>query len=65
MATLSKGRYFEVHELVEVPDAVEEIIETIDTEVSEDTLWDKSWVMILFVALLASEWIGRKMRKLV
>lgn len=65
MATLSKGKYFEIYELDKVPDAVEEIIETIDTEVSEDRLWDKSWVMVLFVALLACEWIGRKLRKLV
>ncbi len=66
MAKLSKkGKYFEIHQLDEVPDNVEEIIETIDTQVSEDRLWDKSWVLILFVALLATEWIGRKLRKLV
>jgi len=65
MATLSKGKYFEIHELGMVPDSIEEITETIDTEVSEEKLWDRSWIMILFVALLACEWIGRKLRKLV
>jgi hypothetical protein len=65
MAKVSDGQYKEIHQLGDVPDAVEEIIETIDTEVSEDRLWDKSWVIILFVCLLACEWIGRKFRKLV
>jgi hypothetical protein len=65
MAKVSGGQYREIHKLGDIPGAVEEIIETIDTEVSEDRLWDKSWVMILFVCLLACEWIGRKLRKLV
>jgi hypothetical protein len=65
IAKASDGRYFEVYQLGEVPDEVKEIIETVDTKVSEDRFWDKWWVVMMFVGLLAVEWIGRKMRKLV
>ncbi len=64
MAKISDGGYFEVYDMGKVPDTIETILETIDTQISEDTLWDRSWVMVLFVALLAAEWIGRKLRKL-
>lgn len=65
LASVSKGKYFEVYDLAKVPDAIAPIQETIATEVSENSLWDRWWVMVLFVALLTAEWVGRKMRKLV
>jgi len=113
MAKLTKkGKYFEIYDIAQVPDHIEEIIETIETKVSEDRLWDKNlhqllvylglrkgafeisekkegeeetadapggapepfylmriklsnWLIILFVTLLAAEWIGRKLRRLI
>ncbi len=47
MASLTKGRYFEIYDVANVPDQIEEIIETIETKVSEDRLWDKNLHQLL------------------
>jgi hypothetical protein len=65
MASLSGGIYYELYQMKELPDAVQSIQETISTEVSEEPLWNKWHLLILFTALITVEWIGRKMRKLI
>jgi len=65
MATLSGGKYYELSQVKEVPDAIESIQEIISTEASEEPLWNKWQLITLFTALITIEWVGRKMRKLV
>ena len=65
MASLSGGKYYELYQMKEAPAAVQSIQETISTEVSEDPLWNKWQLLILFTALITVEWVGRKMRRLI
>ncbi|MFH1421750.1 MAG: hypothetical protein ABIH42_03425 [Planctomycetota bacterium] len=65
MAKLSGGHYYEIYQLKELPNSIQAIQETISSEVSEDPLWNRWQILLLFTALITAEWIGRKMRKLV
>jgi len=64
IASETGGAYFRFADIAEVPKRIESIEETISTEVSEEPLWDKWYILVLFTALITVEWIARRLRRM-
>ena len=65
IATLSGGAYFDLHEVMNAVGKVQGLSQTNETPFVDDELWDKWWVIVLITAILAAEWILRKVVRLV
>jgi uncharacterized membrane protein len=63
-ALLSNGGYFELQDLPQVIDKLEGESRTQQGDVEDDPVWDDSWVLLLFTALITLEWILRKVANL-
>jgi hypothetical protein len=64
LASLSGGRYFEVHEIGSLPNAIPDRTQTVDSRGPPQPLWDSAGMLAVLVGLLCSEWILRKRFKL-
>ncbi len=64
MARESGGRFLPLYDLGALPDAVPSRSVYVSTEVRSRDLWDRWWVLLLFTALLAAEWMLRKRYRL-
>ena len=65
IATLSGGAYFDLHEVMNAVGKIQGLSQTNETPFVDDELWDKWWVIVLITAILAAEWILRKVVRLV
>ena len=65
IAKLSGGAYFDLHEVMNAVGKVQGLSQTNETPFVDDELWDKWWVIVLITAILAAEWILRKVVRLV
>jgi hypothetical protein len=66
VAALCEGKYYDLHELMT---AVEFLAGSarprrIPVEEQQDDLWDEYWILLLFTGVIATEWILRKVVKL-
>ncbi|MBI2194001.1 MAG: hypothetical protein HYU36_18660 [Planctomycetes bacterium] len=59
LAEVSRGHYFSLEEIGQIPDKISQRRES-STREEEDPLWDSPLVLILFASLLIVEWILRK-----
>lgn len=59
MAQESRGRYFSIDHIAELPPAIRKS-EQLLTETKEDDLWDSPLVYLVFAFLITLEWIFRK-----
>ncbi|MCX7704211.1 MAG: hypothetical protein N2234_08990, partial [Planctomycetota bacterium] len=64
IASKTGGFYSHLSGIKEVPKRIESIEETISTEVSEQPLWDKWYVLVLFASLITVEWVARRLRRM-
>lgn len=66
LATLSEGKYYELHQFDEVVEYLKSAARPREIPVDEtqNDLWDESWVLLLFTGLISTEWILRKVLKL-
>jgi hypothetical protein len=66
MAELSGGKYRDFQDCRGVVDDLAGMARSRQTPIDErlEDLWDRWWVLILITALLAGEWVCRKMVKL-
>jgi hypothetical protein len=64
LAGLSGGRYFEVNELRQLPAAIPDRTETIESRSQPRPLWDIGGMLVGLVGLLCAEWWIRKRFKL-
>ncbi len=64
MAKETRGQYFPLSEVAEVPRAVGTIREVFEGRVSERELWDRWWVLVAIVSILCVEWALRKWWKM-
>jgi len=58
------GRYYDVHELFEVPENIPDLHEEISVRSPPVTLWDNWVVWFILVGLLSVEWFVRKWSRL-
>jgi hypothetical protein len=58
------GRYYDVHEAGKLAEAIPDRHESTTIRSRPTPLWDKSWVLVLLVALLGTEWALRKLFRL-
>jgi len=65
IAKLSGGAYFDLHEVMSAVGKVQGMPQTNEGLVQDDSLWDEWWVIALITAVLAIEWILRKVVRLV
>ncbi len=65
IARASGGSYYEIHEVDDIVDDVEAIEKEIAISSRSEPLWDSSWLLVLFVALLTLEWALRKVFRLI
>ena len=64
IAVISGGKYFELGEAGELPDAV--TVGLVDNElIHSDGIWNAPLVILLFMAVILAEWIIRKRARLV
>ena len=64
MAKLSGGRNFELFEVNALVDGLEAVTQSQQGDIEDDAAWDDYWVLLAIVGLLATEWILRKMARL-
>lgn len=64
MAASTGGKHFRLGEIKGLPSAVGTIREVTEVRVSERDLWDRWWVPLALVGLLAVEWLARKRWKM-
>ena len=64
VATLAGGEAFELYEIPAMVESLEAMTQTEEGEIDDDALWDDRWVLLLLTGFLASEWILRKMMRL-
>jgi hypothetical protein len=64
MAASTGGKHFRLGEVAGLPSAVGTIREVTEVRVSERDLWDRWWVPIAIVCVLAIEWLLRKRWKM-
>ena len=64
LASLSGGKYFEVNELAQLPAAVPDRTETVESRSQPRPVWDVRGMLIGLVGLLCIEWLVRKRFKL-
>jgi len=64
LASATDGQFLPLYEIEKVPRQIEAIQESIPTDVREEPLWDKWWILVLFTGLIAVEWVLRRMRRL-
>ncbi|MFQ5654759.1 MAG: VWA domain-containing protein [Planctomycetota bacterium] len=60
IAKLSAGSYHEIYDAASIPDGIDPIEREIPISSETEPLWNKYWLLLLFVALLALEWMIRK-----
>ncbi|MGK0189673.1 MAG: hypothetical protein ACI9R3_005490 [Verrucomicrobiales bacterium] len=65
LATSTGGAYFDVNEAAALLDAVPDRTRKLEIQSTPKPLWDTQRMLILFVSLLALEWILRKRFKLI
>ena len=64
MARESGGTFFPLYRIGELPDRIPGMSVYVASEVRSKDLWDDMWVLFLFTALLAAEWLLRKRYRL-
>lgn len=64
LAQLSDGEYIPLEDIERVPDKIAKFQENMVIEV-EDDLWDSPLMLLLFSAILITEWILRKKRMMI
>jgi len=64
LANATGGQFLPLYEIEKVPRQIEAIQESIPTDVREEPLWDRWWILVLFTGLIAVEWVLRRMRRL-
>ena len=64
IAALSKGNYYELDEAARIPDNVDLYVRPIPISSESTPLWDSTWFLLLFVAIITLEWILRKVFRL-
>ncbi len=64
LAKETGGELFTLAQIDDVIDRVDPIIETIPIDSSEEYLWDRQWVLFLFIGLLTFEWVLRRVMRL-
>ena len=64
LAEGTDGAYVPLHRIHEIPKKVEGIEEVVAADVREEPLWDKWWILLLFVGLITVEWVARRLRRL-
>jgi uncharacterized membrane protein len=64
LARASEGQFLRLDELNAIPEQLEELVMKNPFHSTEEELWDKPWVFMLFFGLLLLEWIGRKAARL-
>ena len=65
IARASGGQYFDFPEVLEAVDKMQGVTRSEAGLVENDDLWDERWIALLFTCIIASEWILRKMVRLV
>jgi hypothetical protein len=65
-AERSGGKYYDLDEAQRLPEAIDEIQEVKRVpESAPVTLWDRWWMLLLFVGVVSAEWVLRKFMNLV
>jgi hypothetical protein len=64
IAQESRGTYRRLAEIGSLPDEIQPMRKPIRADATETKLWDRWELLLLFAALLAVEWIGRKVLRL-
>ncbi len=65
LAELSGGRYYEIAELQKLPNEISTYQLEVAVPAENRSLWDSRWLLLLFVAILSTEWLLRKLFRLV
>jgi hypothetical protein len=60
----TQGRYLSLAEISTLPSLLPDQSQPIIVDEQLRTLWDRSWLMLLLVTLLAFEWIMRRVWRL-
>jgi hypothetical protein len=64
LANLSGGKYFDVHQVDQLPAAIPEKSQTIESRSRPIPIWDVPGMLVALVGLLSMEWLLRKRFKL-
>ena len=64
IASLSGGRYLTIDQLDELPDLLAREPERFEVDSPPVPIWDRWWLMALLGTLLAVEWAGRKITRM-
>jgi hypothetical protein len=64
MAVESSGEALPLYQIGKLPETIPPRSVYISSEVRSEDLWDDSWVLFVFTALLAAEWLIRKRYRL-
>lgn len=64
LARLSGGRYFHYSEFDDAVGTID-VTPVAMTETREVVLWNKYWLLLIFIAALSSEWLVRKINQMV
>ena len=66
IARLAEGKYYDLHDLTTAVDSLSTSARPrqIPIEERHDDLWDEYWVLLAFTGLITSEWVLRKVVKL-
>ena len=64
IAAASGGKFLRLDELSSLPQQFDELTEPILVGKTETELWDRPWVLLLFLGVIVTEWIGRKLSRM-
>ena len=64
LAARSGGRYFDLPEVPELVKNLEAVTKSMKGDIEDDPLWDDTWLLLAITGLLASEWILRRLVRL-
>jgi hypothetical protein len=64
VARAGGGEYFELFDVMESVDKLQGVSRSQEGRVEIDDLWDEWWILVLFTLLISTEWILRKVVRL-